>query len=299
MDNLTQIASLREAVYLLIQEVVSPLKWAELEQIIAKRYLNQSKAGVFTDTLPILTCMALGGNGESAIPLAATWVLYLITGRIFDDIQDKGAPLSSMNLGLGALACAQIPLSYIHRFSEPSLVTTLVKQCNYAFAAGSYSQAKQWAYSVPSEEAYFENIFGKSGNFFGTAAWSGGYVSSPNPPELHLNALYNYGFAAGIMFQIEDDCRDLSEDIDRGFFTLPVIYAITNKNHPAYDTLTSLLSKGKLPVAERKIVIDMMHSCNAINMAFHTAKLYMVQAQKSLDDLPDNEAKRVLIEYVT
>lgn len=297
--NDSKAATLRKAVYsFLLQEVVSGLGWEELEQAILNRQQKQNRAIQVVDILPILTCMALQGEGKAAIPLAAMWILYLITGRIVDDVQDNNHHLSHLNVGLGALACTPIPLS-VYRTVNLSMADIVIKQCSHAFAQAARSQAEEWAYTVPSKEQYFENIYRKSGHFFGTAAWSGGCVSSPSPSPDQLQALYNYGFSIGIMTQIEDDCEDLAEDIEKGFFTLPVIYAISDTNHSVNTPLNTLLSKGTLSGNEKQTIVEFVMGSKAISMSLQVAWLYKAQAQDSLKELPDSEVKQYLKAYVT
>ena len=68
------IHPLHTAVYSLLADLLAPLEWEGLTQAVNAYQHRSHRYGQITDILPILSCMALQGEGESAIPLAASWI---------------------------------------------------------------------------------------------------------------------------------------------------------------------------------------------------------------------------------
>ncbi len=101
-----------------------------------------------------------------------------------------------------------------------------------------------------------------------------------------------YGHAAGMAFQVVDDCLDfsgdpqkvgktLSTDIERGRLTLPIIRLLENAGpkRAAYERQLQTVSTPAEVAAVRSLVID----SGAVEAALKTARGYVVEAQRQLD----------------
>ncbi len=122
-----------------------------------------------------------------------------------------------------------------------------------------------------------------------------------------VNRLYSFGYNVGMAFQIKDDILDIigtekelgkppGSDIKQGNITLPVIYAleemdIQEKLFSEVERIRSL--DGQTDVSG---FLEMIRSSSGIERAEALANQYIDKAIRALQDLPDNKAKRNLID---
>ena len=299
------VADVHQGIIALIEEVATPLPW--LEQI---KLLCQARAGNRharqKDMLPIYACEALGGDRNCAIPVSAAWMLYTIGGRLIDDLQDEEAselislllaPEAAMNVALALLPLAQVCLVQLN--ASPDLLRQIISEAGYMLAALAYGQQQEAKRNeLPSETDYFSALLKKTGNFGATAIWAGASLGQPELVENHREHLYDYGAAVAIRAQLLDDCRDLEQDIGRGVFTLPVIYAAKNNDNAAYPMLQQMLKEARV----RGDVADLMqfiYEMGGVQMTVEIAERYRIQAVDALESLPDSSAKECLLAYVS
>lgn len=289
-----------------IEEHVLPdLGWPAFEAILrALRQRRIASPGMYTDLFPTLACVAAGGEVARAIPLSASWLLYVLAARIFDDHQDEegenqpwsGTGREALGVGLFALGAAQSALFRL----EADLET--LRQIGEAYgnvlAMAARAQSKGNASSGVSVEQYFTNMAAKTGIVFATAAWSGARVSTLTPSDLVLDSLYNYGLNVGMTIQITDDCRDLAaDDLKRGDFTLPVIYALAQREHPCQPQLAQLMAQAG-ESEHTEAIIEILEEMGAINWSRRVASVYRSRALAALEPL-DRERTIYLEEYVS
>lgn len=289
-----------------IQERVLPdLGWSTFATILgALREQRIASPDMHTDLIPILACVAAGGSGANALPVSASWLLYVLAARIFDDYQDgegqnrpwNGDVQDPLALGLFSLGAAQSALSRLEADVET------VRQIGGAFgnvlAMAARAQDKRIAVGSLSVEQYFTNMAAKTGIVFATAAWSGARVSTLIPSNSVLDALYDYGLNVGMTIQITDDCRDLAAgDLERNNFTLPVIYGLAQQDHRCQPRLAQLLTQ--TGGSERtEAILEILEEMGAVNWSRHVASVYRTRALAALEPL-DRERTIYLEEYVS
>ncbi|UJF36185.1 polyprenyl synthetase family protein [Paenibacillus hexagrammi] len=126
-------------------------------------------------------------------------------------------------------------------------------------------------------------------------------------PDWICNRLYAFGYNIGMVFQIRDDVLDLTgtekqigkppgSDIKQGNITIPVIYAL--KNPVLRPQLLGELERiqqldGQTDVSR---FIDLIRGSEGIVQAEELSQKYLNKALTALDDLPDRQAKKDLIE---
>jgi octaprenyl-diphosphate synthase len=305
MDYSSELAGLAGEVYsYLLEQVVAPLKWSELESNLLKRHESRDTRSLVVDVLPILTCLATGGDRQTAIPVAAGWLLYNVGGRVFDDLYDNegqgsvwqaNGRMQAMNLALTAVALAQAAFSDLERAALP-VALRVARQCGYALATAAQSQTEQVTGSLPTEKQYFENLFKKTGNFVGTAAWAGASLGTQD--KTLIDAAYQFGLTTGIMAQIYDDCHDLEKDISADCYTLPVICAAAATARPQHQRLLLLLDRQSQSTEEKQEFVDLVRKIGGVSQATAVAHLYRAQALDALSTFPDGQPKEYLRDYV-
>jgi heptaprenyl diphosphate synthase len=137
-----------------------------------------------------------------------------------------------------------------------------------------------------SEEDYSSAIEGKTASLFATSCRIGGMVSGVDEPT--LDALTRYGQHVGLCFQIVDDCLDLTasdeklgkpagQDLVEGIYTLPVIYALSERPSELGDLLGGPLDADRLDQARKLATAN-----GAVDAALAVARDHAKKAGEAL-----------------
>lgn len=150
-----------------------------------------------------------------------------------------------------------------------------------------------------SEAEYNQIIYGKTAVLTELAGELGAVEGSAE----QRRAAAAYGKAAGMAFQVVDDCLDfsgdpqkvgktLSTDIERGRLTLPIIRLLENAGakRAAYEHQLKTVSTPAEVAAVRSLVIG----SGAVEAALATARAYVAEAQRQLDAFRDGPARQRL-----
>ncbi|MFQ5433810.1 MAG: polyprenyl synthetase family protein [Anaerolineae bacterium] len=233
----------------IFDEALHGLDWPDLIAVIKfEQALIHNIGSGYGTILPIQTCVAVGGEAETAVPLAAAWLLYNLASDIFDDLQDQDGkerpwnawePARAMNVGLGLIAVANQCLARLPTMPDAHRDILNAWAQTFALAARGQSNVGE----RPSLETYFRQTIAKSGLIYATVARAGARLGTCDSSL--IDAMYDYGYALGMVVQIVDDCRDLApgevaSDLANGAFTLPVIYALSQKEANGFPELSAL-----------------------------------------------------------
>jgi octaprenyl-diphosphate synthase len=150
-----------------------------------------------------------------------------------------------------------------------------------------------------SESEYNQIIYAKTAVLTELAGELGAVEGSAE----QRRAAAAYGKAAGMAFQVVDDCLDfsgdpqkvgktLSTDIERGRLTLPIIRLLENAGakRAAYERQLQTVSTPAEVAAVRALVID----SGAVAAAQQTARSYVAEAQRSLSAFADTPHRQRL-----
>ena len=283
--------------------VLQPFQWPSFEHVLDKHWENTAaRGGRAMDIFPLAACVAAGGTIQPAIPVAASWSLYLFAGRVFDDIADgEGAdrelftgskaptPLSAC---LFAVSAATAALSSLN---DPAAYRDIVTMFSHTLALAAKSENGQMPLTSLSVEAYFETIAAKTGVVFATGAWAGGRTATVDADI--LNALHTYGLHVGMMTQILDDCVDLKTDLCNEVWTLPLIYGLSQTADPLHERLTQLTAQQSPIEAWADEVASTLTQMNALSWSRQVAEGHRQEAVRAIAPLPFHN--ELLMYYVT
>jgi octaprenyl-diphosphate synthase len=154
-----------------------------------------------------------------------------------------------------------------------------------------------------TEETYLQVVRGKTAALFSAATQVGGIISTAD--EEICQALYDYGDALGIAFQIADDLLDVvgdaksigknvGDDFRERKLTLPLIKAIAAGGEHDRVFWTRTIAKGDQGEGDLEHAINLMHTTGAIEATRTDALDWSNKAQQSLSLLPDSELKTIL-----
>ncbi len=273
--------------------ILSETDWPDLIAHIINWNERQCVTHARPLSLPLLACLTAGGDVESAIPLGAYWRLSLLAARILDDLQDGDGAAAPWNergarqalpIASGVLAAANLCLTYLP--VAGTVLQAVQRRLHTAWLLASRAQSHPP--TTRQLDAYFENIIGASGSAFAAVAWSGGRLATDQGDVLEL--LSALGYNLGLRDAIYSDCRDLREDLGRGLFTLPVIYAGSLTGHPLQARLTALLENSPLTRDDVDEVCRLLDTMQAVDWSYQMARRFHEQASTALHQLPPGTA---------
>jgi geranylgeranyl pyrophosphate synthase len=296
-------------------EILPIIHWEEFEAAIRYWIRSRDKLLVqsnYSDVLPSLSYVALGGDPQRSLPLTAAWMLYIFGARVLDDAQDQdrfdrpwstGKTRCPISLGVTSLSAAQMCLAKL----ETDLATfrDIVTRLAHTTALAARSQSLSLSPTISSQslEEYFRHVIATTAEIFAVGAWAGGRLCQGEAKT--LQALHQFGFALGMKTAIILDCRDLNpkspdklSDLTLGNWTLPILYAVaTLKEHAHYDRLLKLLQDKRLFGEHLDEVIALVEDMGALTWCVQIALDYEKKAHFALDLLP-NATRQVLTAYV-
>jgi geranylgeranyl pyrophosphate synthase len=162
--------------------------------------------------------------------------------------------------------------------------------------------SRQWE---QPQESYYERIFAKTASLFASATRSGAILAGASPAE--EEALYQYGRALGMAFQIVDDVLDytgdestmgkpVGGDLRQGIVTLPFFYYLqAHPNRPQVVAALAGSSTGVAPsgdggAASVEQIVAQVRDSDAISRALGEARGFAIQARASLALFPASPA---------
>jgi len=203
--------------------------------------------------LALLACQAAGGDPRQALPLAAGVQLLHDFTLIHDDIEDnsttrRGRPTvwsiwglaQGINAGDGMFVIAHLA---IHRLAEAGVPAERILRVLRRFdeiilhvCEGQYLDLSYEGNLEIDEAAYLAMIERKTAALIAASAELGALVGGAD--EETIQALFDFGRALGLAFQIEDDVlgiwgdpavtgKPFAADLYRRKLSLPVIHALT------------------------------------------------------------------------
>ncbi|KAJ3077310.1 coq1 putative hexaprenyl diphosphate synthase [Podochytrium sp. JEL0797] len=116
------------------------------------------------------------------------------------------------------------------------------------------------------------------------------------------DAVYRYGRALGLSFQIVDDLLDftvtademgkpVNADLKLGIATAPVLYAVEE-----FAELDAVVERGFKQEGDAALALKLVHASAGIERTRQLAAAFCAEAVDALQPLPDSDAKRVLIQ---
>jgi len=159
------------------------------------------------------------------------------------------------------------------------------------------SEVNQYSdrYNVsPSLLKYLRRIRGKTAMMFALSAAAGAKYAECN--DTVVKSLAKYGLYFGMAFQIQDDILDLvsteenlgkpaGSDLKEGIYTLPVIFALQDKN--TGTKIRGLLDRSPDHQAIWEIV-QLITACGAMEKSREVMRWYLAKAEEAMARLPEN-----------
>ena len=146
-------------------------------------------------------------------------------------------------------------------------------------------------------------VRGKTAALFSAATEVGGVIAGA--PEDHVKALFEYGDALGIAFQIVDDLLDyqgdvkstgknVGDDFRERKLTLPVIKAVAAANAEERAFWKRAIEKGDQQEGDLEHALTLMRSHGALEQTRAEALEWAARARSAISVLPDHPVRRML-----
>jgi geranylgeranyl diphosphate synthase type I len=179
------------------------------------RYTFKTGGKRLRPTMVLLATEAVGGQEKPAVNAAVAVEFVHAASLIFDDLIDKDRVRRSaptLNVAFNndraisaALYLASKGIQVLSDYKDPKVM----KMIGWGLVDLSQGEILDVISEIAIDVKHYLNIADlKTGALFGASAGIGGLIGGGSPEE--VSALYNYGRAVGVAFQIRDDIMDLT-----------------------------------------------------------------------------------------
>ena len=157
-----------------------------------------------------------------------------------------------------------------------------------------------------SQDSYLAVIRSKTAKLFEAAAQLGAVIAGAN--EDQIEAAAEYGRSLGTAFQLIDDVLDyagdaaeigknVGDDLREGKPTLPLIYVMENGTAEQRELIRTCIEQGD--ETHFDAVLAAVTNSGALDYTRREAEAAAHRAQAALEDLPESEYKRSLLQLCT
>lgn len=264
--------------------------------------------------MTVAAARAVGATGDIDAPLKlAAAVEFIHTATLLhDDVVDessqrRGRPTANL---LWDNKSSVLVGDYLFARSFQLMTETgnmrvmqILSNASATIAEGEVLQLTAAQDLATTEDIYLQVVRGKTAALFSAATEVGGVIASA--PEPQIRALYDYGDALGIAFQIVDDILDYSgttetigknigDDFRERKLTLPVIKAVAAADDDERAFWQRTIEKGHQQDGDLDRALAILSRHRSIEAARADALNWAAKARKSLDALPAGEIRDLL-----
>jgi len=271
---------------------------------------------------PMLTLAAAhicGYHGPYHIHLAATVEFIHTATLLHDDVVDesgqrRGRPTANL---LWDNKSSVLVGDYLFARSFQLMTETnnmrvlaILSNASATIAEGEVLQLTAAQNLATDEAIYLKVVRGKTAALFSAATEVGGVIAGASAEQ--IKALYDYGDALGVAFQIVDDLLDyqgdtqatgknIGDDFRERKLTLPVIKAVAQADAEERAFWTRTIEKGRQEDGDLDHALSLLKKHDTLSATKTDALAWAERAKTALDALPDHELRdmlRDLADYV-
>ncbi|MCZ4353135.1 polyprenyl synthetase family protein [Roseovarius aestuarii] len=266
---------------------------------------------------PMLTLAAAdlcGYVGEHDERLAATVEFIHTATLLHDDVVDESAQRrgrATANL-LWDNKSSVLVGDYLFSRAFQLMVETgslrvldILANASATIAEGEVLQLTAARDLTTSEAIYLQVVRGKTAALFSAATQVGGVIAGA--PEAQVQALYEYGDALGVAFQIVDDLLDfqgdsaatgknVGDDFRERKLTLPIIKAIAKADADERAFWKRTIEKGDQRDGDLEQAISLLHRHEALTETRAEALQWITTAKAAIQQLPAHEVRDLLVD---
>lgn len=313
-NPLDQLASVLSdeltAVNALIRERMSSRHAPRIPEVTA--HLIEAGGKRVRPMLTLATAKLLGYPGKYHVHLAATVEFIHTATLLHDDVVDesrqrRGRPTANLlwDNKSSVLVGDYLFARSFQLMVEPGNLRTLeiLSNASATIAEGEVLQLTAAQDLRTDESVYLQVVRGKTAALFSAATEVGGVIAEA--PADQVQALFDYGDALGIAFQIVDDLLDyggVSETIGKNIgddfrerkLTLPVIKAVAKANAEERAFWSRVIEDGDQRDGDLEHALELLGRHGALESVRAEALAWADKAKASLAVLPDHPIRGML-----
>ena len=281
-----------------IDEILSSgFEQSEASELV--RYTFRTGGKRLRPIMVLFANQAVKGEEKSALNAAVAVEFVHAASLIFDDLIDKDRMRRStptLNVAFNddkaisaGLFLASEGVHVLSDYKDPKIM----KMIGWALVELSKGEILDVVSELAIDVEHYLNIADlKTGSLFGASAGIGGLVGSGSREE--ISALYNYGRAVGVAFQIRDDILDLTGNVnsskrERANLVLAHYLGETALRNPVSEMLDRNENKNRDDATEALRE-------KAVAFATRASKEYVQKAKSEITILKEGEGKTALEE---
>ncbi|MEM6657620.1 MAG: polyprenyl synthetase family protein [Pseudomonadota bacterium] len=262
--------------------------------------------------LTLATARMFGYQGDHHLRLAATVEFIHTATLLHDDVVDessqrRGRPTANL---LWDNKSSVLVGDYLFSRSFQLMVETgslrvldILSNASATIAEGEVLQMTAATDLATDESIYLQVVRGKTAALFSAATEVGGVIAGAS--DTQVRALFDYGDALGIAFQIADDLLDyqgdskatgknVGDDFRERKLTLPVIKAVAQATPDERAFWQRTIEKGRQQEGDLDHALGLMNKYQTLEATRQDALGWASKAKASLDVLPDHEIRTLL-----
>ncbi|WP_342077954.1 polyprenyl synthetase family protein [Yoonia sp. SS1-5] len=265
---------------------------------------------------PMLTLAAArmcGYDGPYHVHLAATVEFIHTATLLHDDVVDessqrRGRPTANL---LWDNTSSVLVGDYLFARSFQLMVETgsmrvldILANAAATIAEGEVLQLTAACDLATTEDIYIQVVRGKTAALFSAAMEVGGEIAGQD--QAIKQALFDYGDALGIAFQIVDDLLDyggtdaigknIGDDFRERKLTLPVIRAVAMADDEERAFWVRTIQKGQQAQGDLDQALALLAKHGAMESTRKDAIAWADKAKTALDAVPDHPLRRMLVD---
>lgn len=264
--------------------------------------------------LTLATAQMCGYAGPFHIHLAATVEFIHTATLLHDDVVDesgqrRGRPTANL---LWDNKSSVLVGDYLFARSFQLMVETgslrvldILSNASATIAEGEVLQLTAAQDLATDEAIYLQVVRGKTAALFSAATQVGGVIAGA--PENQLKALFDYGDALGVAFQIVDDLLDyqgaaatmgknIGDDFRERKLTLPVIKAVALADAEERAFWARTIEKGQQDGGDLEHALALLAQHNTLEATRRDAIEWADKAKAALTHLPDHAIRTMLMD---
>lgn len=264
--------------------------------------------------LTLATADLCGYDGAFDVHLAATVEFIHTATLLHDDVVDesaqrRGRPTANL---LWDNKSSVLVGDYLFARAFQLMVETgslrvldILSNAAATIAEGEVLQLSAARDLRTDESVYLQVVRGKTAALFSAATEVGGVISGAE--EKHISALFEFGDALGIAFQIVDDLLDyqgdaamtgknVGDDFRERKVTLPVIKAVAAASDSERTFWTRTIERGDQQQGDLDQALEFLRHRGALEATRADAMRYADKAKTALEILPDHPIRSLLID---
>lgn len=306
----TALAGDMQRVNDLIRERMSSENAPRIPEVTA--HLIEAGGKRIRPMMTLASALMCGYAGDAHIKLAATVEFIHTATLLHDDVVDeskqrRGRPTANLlwDNKSSVLVGDYLFARAFRLMVEPGNLRalTILADASAVIAEGEVLQLTAAQNIATSEETYFQVIRGKTAALFSAAMEVGPVIAGS--PEPVMRALFAYGDALGICFQIVDDYLDyggagdgigknLGDDFREGKLTLPVIRAIAAADADERAFWERTIGRGKQQDGDLEHAMALLARHGALASTRQTALDWAARARSALTAAPAHPLREML-----